>query len=185
VHAFSVSNEPRAHTPEPALSPKPYALLYGILRGRWRVAEGELFQGQEAGALAHPELSRFCRRLGAIPKSWTGPQAADGVRAVLGAMAAGSGDSPGQVAGALLDFCADEQPTSVCRETPSCAECPIAEHCDYPDRRPTIKDLPTAERPRERLLRGGEEQLSDVELLALIIGGGSTKAPRWTWPSGC
>ncbi len=94
------------------------------------------------------------------------------MRAVLAAMADGSGDSPEQAAAAVADFCAED---SVCRETPLCAECPIEPHCDYPDRRPTIKDLPQTERPRERLLRGGEQQLSDVELLALIIGGGSTK----------
>ena len=160
---------------EPTLSAKPYTLIYGILRGRWRVAEGESLQSREADAVGRSELARFCRRLGAVPKSWSGAQAASGVHAVLRAMAAGSGDSHARVAGALLDFCAEAGPTSVCREAPRCAECPIAEHCDYPDRRPTIKDLPRAERPRERLLRGGEEQLSDVELLALIIGGGSTK----------
>ncbi|NOZ23335.1 MAG: JAB domain-containing protein [Planctomycetes bacterium] len=40
------------------------------------------------------------------------------------------------------------------------------------DKRPTIKDLPKGERPRERLLSGGAEPLSDTELLAIIIGGG-------------
>lgn len=45
-----------------------------------------------------------------------------------------------------------------------------------PDRHLTIKDLPESERPRERLLAVGGEQLTDVELLAIIIGGGSVKA---------
>ena len=35
-----------------------------------------------------------------------------------------------------------------------------------------VKDLPEAERPRERLLRQGPEALSDRELLALVLGEG-------------
>ncbi|MGD2165354.1 MAG: hypothetical protein PVH50_07475, partial [Anaerolineae bacterium] len=34
---------------------------------------------------------------------------------------------------------------------------------------PTIKDLPTQERPRERLARCGESALSTTELLAIIL----------------
>jgi DNA repair protein RadC len=34
-----------------------------------------------------------------------------------------------------------------------------------------IKDLPSSERPRERLLAAGRAALSDVELVALVIGG--------------
>lgn len=37
---------------------------------------------------------------------------------------------------------------------------------------PSLKDLPAHDRPRERLLREGPAALSDVELLALIIGNG-------------
>ena len=36
-----------------------------------------------------------------------------------------------------------------------------------------IKDLPNNERPREKLVRYGSESLSEVELLAIIIGTGS------------
>ena len=35
-----------------------------------------------------------------------------------------------------------------------------------------ITDIPAAERPREKLLKKGEEYLSDIELLAIIIGSG-------------
>ncbi|MBI4650275.1 DNA repair protein RadC [Candidatus Desantisbacteria bacterium] len=38
-----------------------------------------------------------------------------------------------------------------------------------------IKDLPTKERPREKLLEKGAEALSDQELLAIILGKGSKK----------
>lgn len=37
----------------------------------------------------------------------------------------------------------------------------------------SLKRLPAADRPRERLLRLGPEQLSDVELLAILLGTGS------------
>lgn len=38
---------------------------------------------------------------------------------------------------------------------------------------PTIKDLPEAERPRERLLEAGTSSLSNAELLAILLGSGS------------
>jgi DNA repair protein RadC len=43
-------------------------------------------------------------------------------------------------------------------------------------RPPTLKELPPAERPRERLLLLGEGALSDAELLGLIIGSGKRGA---------
>ena len=39
--------------------------------------------------------------------------------------------------------------------------------------RTTIKELPEEERPREKLLKHGAEQLSNSELIALVIGSGS------------
>src|SRR3972149_9500440 len=41
-------------------------------------------------------------------------------------------------------------------------------------KRPTIKQLPAHERPRERLIQGGDEQLTDAELLGIIIRDGTT-----------
>ncbi len=38
---------------------------------------------------------------------------------------------------------------------------------------PTIKQLPAHERPRERLIHGGDEQLADAELLGIIIRDGT------------
>lgn len=38
-----------------------------------------------------------------------------------------------------------------------------------------IKDLPLSTRPREKLLARGRENLSDAEILALLIGSGSSK----------
>jgi DNA repair protein RadC len=42
-----------------------------------------------------------------------------------------------------------------------------------------IKELPTEQRPREKLQRKGAETLSDVELLAILIGTGTTKRPAF------
>lgn len=39
----------------------------------------------------------------------------------------------------------------------------------------TMKDMPENMRPREKLIAGGEDNLNDTELLALIIGQGATK----------
>ena len=41
----------------------------------------------------------------------------------------------------------------------------------------TLKDLPQAERPRERLIRYGSDKLSLTELLAIIIGKGTPGEP--------
>ncbi|MFC1492462.1 DNA repair protein RadC [candidate division KSB1 bacterium] len=41
--------------------------------------------------------------------------------------------------------------------------------------RTTIKDWPEDERPREKLLKFGPSQLSDAELLAILLGSGSTE----------
>ena len=40
-------------------------------------------------------------------------------------------------------------------------------------KRPTMKQLPAHERPRERLIQGGDEQLTDAELLGIIIRDGT------------
>ncbi len=40
-------------------------------------------------------------------------------------------------------------------------------------KRPTMKQLPTGERPRERLIQCGDEQLTDAELLGIIIRDGT------------
>ncbi len=43
--------------------------------------------------------------------------------------------------------------------------------------RPTMRDMPAAERPRERLIRHGAERLSNEELLAVLISRGTAGAP--------
>ncbi len=149
------------------MTARPYGRIYRALRGDGHAAESP------AGAPDPSDLARFLRRLGAFPKSWTGRRAETAVRRVVEKMARDAEVDLPEVRADLAVFCSAD---GVCASAPRCAECPIAEHCDYPDRRLTIPDLPETERPRERLLRHGAESLSDVELLALIIGGGSSSA---------
>ena len=40
----------------------------------------------------------------------------------------------------------------------------------------SIKDLPEEERPRERLLKRGASSLSNAELIAVLLGGGTAGA---------
>ena len=44
----------------------------------------------------------------------------------------------------------------------------------------TIHDIPEADRPREKLLRKGAAALSDQELLAVLLGKGTTKIDAMT-----
>ncbi len=155
-------------SPDPA--PLPYGEIYRRLRGKWRAAE------PAPPGTDLREVAAFCRRLGALPKSWGPRRSTEGALEVMRRMADASEADPAEVRADLLNFCSEESPHVVCGSDPRCAECPVEEYCDYPDRRPTIKDLPETERPRERLLQEGTGHLSDVELLALIIGGGSTRA---------
>ena len=157
---------------------KPYALICQALLERARPASaGGVSEGAPHSSTPlqceREEPARLFRRLGAIPRSWPAARALQAVPQVIGRMAADAQADPQDVLAAVLGFCADDGPTAVCSRTPQCSTCPIAAHCDHPGRRPTIKDLPTTERPRERLLQSGEEGLSDAELLAIIIGSGS------------
>ncbi|MBM4043168.1 MAG: JAB domain-containing protein [Planctomycetes bacterium] len=61
----------------------------------------------------------------------------------------------------------------MCGEEPACADCPLAAECRHFQRTPSIKDLPADQRPRERLIVGGERGLSDAELLAIILRSGT------------
>ena len=62
---------------------------------------------------------------------------------------------------------------AVCLKQPDCPRCDLRAICKHYAKRPTIKDLPPAQRPRERLMEAGPEALSDAELLAIIIRSGT------------
>lgn len=67
-------------------------------------------------------------------------------------------------------------PGAVCVQVPLCSECALTELCRYFRRRPSIKELPEGERPRERLVAAGEEHLSNAELLGIIIRDGTPES---------
>ncbi|MHC5034243.1 MAG: RadC family protein [Planctomycetota bacterium] len=159
------------------LRAKPHSSIYNALRDHWQAAEPALLgAAEESAQYDSPEIVRFFRRIGSVPKTWPAGRAADAAREAVEQMAAATRSTPAEVCGVLMEFCADEGPLALCSLQPRCAECPVDDYCDYPSRRPTIKDLPETERPRERLLQGGEESLSDVELLGIIIRDGWRKA---------
>ena len=119
------------------------------------------------------EVVRFFRRLGTIPRSRQASRAA--LRVCMAAREMGERNERPMAAvyRDLLLFTGAEGEDGVCTESPRCGECPVDDYCDDADRSPTIKEWPEQERPRERLLERGPDALSDSELLALIIGGGS------------
>ena len=157
------------------LDGRPYGLMYGLLKRTISSGEG-VRQAREAGPERwdRQELVRLFKRLGTVPQSWPASRSALRICLAAAEMATEHGCPAGAVHEDLVAFCSDAQ-GGVCAEAPLCSQCPLGTHCDYASRRPSIKEWPESERPRERLLSQGEEHLSDSELLAIIIGGGTPK----------
>lgn len=79
----------------------------------------------------------------------------------------------------FLLFCSEEINKNshvICGAIPDCVSCNLSSLCPYWNKRPSIKNLPETERPRERLINGGEELLSNAELLGIIIRAGTPNA---------
>ncbi|OPZ14874.1 MAG: hypothetical protein BWZ10_01825 [candidate division BRC1 bacterium ADurb.BinA364] len=71
-----------------------------------------------------------------------------------------------------------------CAPRPRCEDCPAAAQCQYCKYRPpagesarrsTIKDWDPRQRPRERLAENGAAQLSDAELMAILLRTGTAR----------
>jgi len=156
-----------------ALDGRPYGEMYALLKRTVCPAEG-LRRAQEAAPERwdREELVRLFKRLGTVPHSWPARRSALRVCLAAAQMAAENDCPPGAVYEDLVAFCADAT-GGPCGEVPLCSQCPIAPYCEHAARRPSIKEWPESERPRERLLDEGEERLSDSELLAIIIGAGT------------
>jgi len=92
-------------------------------------------------------------------------------------MGAAVGVTPENVAEAFAAYVrpTDTADPAICGEKPACKQCNLKRHCAHHNRRPSIKELPEDERPRERLIRHGPEAVSDAELLAIIIRDGTRK----------
>jgi len=121
---------------------------------------------------ADKEVRRFFRRLGMIQRGRADMTASETILATVNAI---SRKADAERARAVLaTYCkSNGHLAAICGETPRCGECPLAAHCAFFSKKPTIKQLPETERPRERLLKLGQEHLTDAELLAIIISGGT------------
>ena len=118
-----------------------------------------------------PDVRRFLGRLGAVKR---GAGIAEMGRA-LDEVALAT-DTPRPVIENVLGlFCSDDGPGggAICGKDPQCDCCPLQERCRFGGRKPSIKQLPDDERPRERLVREGENAVSNAELLGILIGGGT------------
>lgn len=131
--------------------------LYQELRRKAPAGEGEADDAQ---------IVRLVKRLG-IADGRGDPAAA------ISDLAQVVSETPDDVLDVLGAYCRDG---SYCSEEPDCAKCPVGSDCRHGARKPRLTDLPLDERPRERLIKGGEEQLSNAELLGIIIRGGTPDA---------
>ena len=155
-----------------------YGELYRLLREKKGLPEGgqrESGKAREAAPLRwdQPELVTMFKRLGTVPGSYTPKRAALRVVLAVSEMARANEAPIEEVYATLAQHCDSKRQDAVCIARPRCHQCPAKPHCTHASRRPTIKDLPETERPRERLLAIGERHMSNAELLAIIIGGGS------------
>ena len=113
----------------------------------------------------NPEVRRLFSELGIVSERMADGKTVEEMNRAVAETAARSGDSEDMVC-SVFHWHAAQRGAKGARK-PSGKGNPQKK-----GKRPTIKDLPEGERPRERLLSGGAEQLSDTELLAIIIGGG-------------
>ncbi len=118
-----------------------------------------------------PPLRRMLARIGLIPHTRSHTNLYD----MVSRIATATRERLSRVRRVLDLYCApgDGVPRVICGDDPLCAECPLAADCRHCQRTPNIKDLPTDQRPRERLLAEGGAALSDAELLAIILRSGT------------
>ena len=120
------------------------------------------------------DVQRFFRRVGVIPRGRPGAAASETMLAVIDVISQKTKTDGERAKAVLAAYCrSGGQLRGICDDTPRCDECPLAANCAFFSKKPTIKQLPETERPRERLAKLGEQQLTDAELLAIIIGGGT------------
>jgi len=132
--------------------------------------------GEQEGCVSEPfvdwpDVRRFFARVGVEPKG----RNAAGLAATLDDVAAAVGKPRPVVERVLGIFCSGRgiPERAICAKVPRCSACPISGQCRFFERKPSIKQLPENERPRERLICQGESVLSSAELLGILIGGGT------------
>ena len=144
--------------------------IYSSLKNEYGAAPRQDVAETEADFFHAPEVRRLFLRLGIVPNDATRERAIERINRAIAITASRTGDPEDAVRAVFRRHASRE---GKCGESPSCHTCAIQDRCRHRLRRPTIKDLPKSERPRERLIEGGEQQLSDAELLAILIGGGT------------
>jgi DNA repair protein RadC len=156
------------------MTPEQLARHYAAIEEQVRVSAPACVPVASDAFCEDDDVRRFFRRLG-ILSGRSGTAASQTVLGAIDAITRRTGEARDHAASVLAAYCrGDGEPASaVCGEKPQCDRCRLAAECRFFSKRPTIKDLPEGERPRERLLALGERQLTDAELLAILLGGGT------------
>ena len=122
-------------------------------------------------------VHRLLHRVGQIRSKRAGRKSARDIEGAIWAVAEAMDQSVGDVGKVLAAFAGEGdsgEDGGICIDQPKCDQCRLTRHCrHFVKRKPTIKDLPENERPRERLLFLGDDAVSDTEVLAILIGKGS------------
>jgi DNA repair protein RadC len=142
---------------------------YGVLK-KGRVPPPSRSGGT---ASAHKEITRFLHRLGVARDK---KQIEEHLGEIVDEIRRTFGDPPEDVHRTLAAFCSESDSPewrAVCGNEPNCAQCELTSSCAHYNRKPSLKDLPRDERPRERLVAKGPQALSDAELLAILLRSGS------------
>ena len=132
-----------------------------------------------AGVVAEPfcdneDVQRFFRRVGIVPGGRRGAAASETILAAINVISRDANTDQDRAKAVLTAYCrTDGEFAGICGQPPRCQQCSLATECTFFTKKPTIKQLPETERPRERLAKLGEEHLTDAELLAIILGGGT------------
>jgi len=140
-----------------------------IMREILKRAPGPGRQRSGDAADVQESARRVLARLGLLKK--TRRPAPDALDRAVECLAAEVGAEPAAMFEAVASY-----GSGPCGPEPACADCGLSAECAHAQRRPTIKDLPEDQRPRERLGRSGPDVLTDAELLAIIIRDGTPKA---------
>ena len=123
---------------------------------------------------ASPAARRMFHRIGFVKTTKDSHTTRERIKKIISDVSTVSGGDTAAVETVFAAYA--DGAKAVCGQIPLCGECTLTELCRYFRKRPTIKELPQSERPRERLIAMGEESLSDAELLGIIIRDGTPDA---------
>jgi DNA repair protein RadC len=152
--------------------------VYGLISRQLKSASGR--QGIQAQGVSEvpplplekdPLALKMFHRIGLIKTAKETSTNRERIQKIIKDIAQVDGEPPANVERAFALY--SSAPGAICGDSPLCSECDLTGLCRYFSRRPSLKELPVQERPRERLIAMGEESLSDAELLGIIIRDGT------------